>query len=543
MPVSFYYVINLLGGITLFLFGVSRSTEAFRSSLSTRTREMMSRFTQKKPRAMLFGVVLAAIAQGSTVSTSIAISFVDVGILSLAGSVVVMMGASIGGTFVTFLISLDIVAFSPLLLAVSYMMARMGRGWVEKAGNVFHAVSLILIGMLLLKLGAEPLLNNPGVREGVLAIARRPFTMFGMAVLGTGILQSSASVMALAVTLALSGALPQSAVFPVALGSHLGSTVTMLLAAAGGRYNARILGMATFLYKLVGVVVFLPFIAWSNVFLNRLGFPMATNIVLAQVLVVFLNAAIFYAWPELLIRGSTFLLSFMRSDSLNVPVYLDDKMLEIPSLAVELLAREMIRLANYMEAFLQMLLFPEKGGGELKKLLPEGIRELAEACEQYMYAIRPPSIAEDHEAGREYRTISYAMISFREASRLITGHFREIFENRDVRRMVDEMGASEWSRITTTLMETVRDAFHAFSLGDADLAQRAIGRGVEFDKYIQQLRSRLLFAVGGAGRREESALMDFITVTNRMSHSALEVVRGDAMFYAKKEREEAGGVS
>lgn len=543
MPVSFFYIINLLGGITLFLYGVSRSTEAFRSSFSTRAREVMSRFTQKKPQALLFGIVLAAIAQGSTVSTSIAISFVDVGMLSLAGSIVVMMGASIGGTFVTFLISLDIVAFSPLLLAVSYMMVRMGRGWVEKAGNVLHAVSLILIGMLLLKLGVEPLLSDPVVRGSVLAIARRPFTMFCVAVLGTAILQSSASVMALAVTLALSGALPQSAVFPVALGSHLGSTVTMLLAAMGGRYNARMLGMATFLYKLIGVAVFLPFISWSNVFLDWLGFPMATNIVLAQVLIVILNAAIFYVWPELLIYGSTFLLSFVQTANLNAPVYLDDKMLEIPSLAVGLLAREMIRLANYMEAFLQMLLFPEKGGGELKKLLPEGIRELTEACEQYMYSIRPPSIAEDHQAGREYRTISYAMISFKETSRLITGRFREILEGHGVRRLAEEMGATKWNELTTTLMDTVRDAFHAFSLGDADLAQKAIDRDAKFDRSVQQLRSRLLFTVGDTGRREESVLMDFVTMASRVLHAALEVPRGDAAFYAKIEREEAGGTS
>ena len=537
MPASFFYVINLLGGITLFLYGMSRSTEAFRSSFSTRARELISRFTKKKPQAMIFGIVLAAIAQGSTVSTSIAISFVDVGMLSLAGAIVVMMGASIGGTFVTFLISLDIVAFSPLLLAVSYIMVRMGRGWIEKTGEVLHSVSLILIGMLLLKLGVDPLLSDPAVRDTVLAIARRPFTMFCAAVLGTAILQSSASVMALAVTIALSGALPQSALFPVALGSYLGNTVTMILMAMGGRHNARILGMATVLYKLVGVVVFLPFIPWSNLFLDRLGFSIATNIVLGQVLIVTLNAAIFYAWPELLIYSSAFLLSFIQGVNLNVPVYLDDEMLEFPSLAVGLLAREMIRLANYMEAFLQMQLFPERGEEELKKLLPGGIRELTETCEQYMYSIRPPSIAEDDEAGREYRTISYAMISFREASRLITDRFRDIIESHGVRRLAYEMGAPEWSKITTMFMDTLRDAFHAFSLGDADLAQNAIDMGTKFDRAVQQLRSRLLFSVGGAGRRRESVLVDFVTVASRVLHSVLEIARVDTNKIELKEAE------
>ncbi|MDR1874123.1 MAG: Na/Pi symporter [Synergistaceae bacterium] len=525
MSPYFHYIVNLLGGICLFLYGVSQSTEAFRSAFSTRAREAMIRFTQKKPQAMIFGAALAAVAQGSTVSTSIAIGFVDVGMLTPVGSVVVMMGASIGGTFVTFLISLDIVSFSPLLLAVSFMMTRFGHGWAEKAGNVLHAISLILIGMLLLKLGVDPLLSDPAVREAVVGITRRPLTMFFAAVLGTAILQSSASVMALAVTIAISGALPGSAVFPVALGSHLGSTVTMLLAATGGRRNARMLGVATFLYKLAGVVAFVPFVPWLNALPDRLGFSMPTSIVLAQALLVFLNAAIFYPWPQVLLHGSARVLSHAHAADLGVPVFLDDGLLEIPSLAARLLAKEMIRLTNCIEALLQTQLYPESGGGELGKLLPNAITELTGACEQYMYAIQPPSIAEDPAAVREYRTISYAMLSLRETARLATGHFCALLENRELDGLAGEMGRAEWDKMASLFMGTVRDAFHAFSLGDADLARRALDREMEFEKFAFFLRSQIL--EGETGRRSNSALVDFLTVAGRLVHSALEIVRGD----------------
>jgi phosphate:Na+ symporter len=525
MSSSFYPAINLLGGICLFLYGVSQSTEAFRSTFSTRASEAMSRFTQKKPQAMVFGALLSAVTQGSTVSTSIAISLADVGMLTLAGSVVVMMGASIGGTFVTFLMSLDIVSFSPLLLAVSFIMTRLGAGWAEKAGNVFHALSLILIGMLLLKLGIDPLLGDASVRNAVVGIAGRPITMFCAAALGTAVLQSSASIMALAVTLAIGGALPRSAVFPVALGSHLGSTVTMLLAATGGRHNARILGMATFLYKLAGVVVFAPLVPWANALLDRLDFSMPANIVLAQVFLAFLNAAIFYPWPQILLHGSSYVLSHMHAVDLGAPIYLDDDLLEIPLLAVRLLVREMIRLTNDIEALLQMQLYPDSAGYELEKLLPNAITELTGECEQYMYAIQPPSIAEDPLAMREYRTISYAMLSLREVARLATGRFCALLEKHGPGGLADRMGSTEWDKMASFFMETIRDAFHAFSLGDADLAQRALGREAMFEKFTFSLRSSLL--EGETGRRENSALVDFATVAGRLLHSALEIVRGD----------------
>jgi Na+/phosphate symporter len=298
----------------------------------------------------------------------------------------------------------------------------------------------------------------------------------------------------------------------------------MLLAAAGGRRNARMLGVTTFLYKLAGVIVFVPLIPWADAFLGRLNFPMPTNVVLAQVLLVLLNAAIFYPWPQVLIHSGSYVLSHMRTVDLSVPIYLDDDLLEIPSLAVRLLAKEMIRLTNDIEAVLQIQLYPDSGENDLEKFLPSAITELAEACEQYMYAIQPPSIAEDPAAMKEYRTISYAMLSLREVARLTTGRFRMLLQKHGD-GLAEKMGSAEWSRMASSFMGTIRDAFHAFSLGDADLAQRALEKEGEFEKFVFSLRSRLL--QGETRLRENSALVDFATVARRLLHSALEVVRGD----------------
>jgi Na+/phosphate symporter len=207
----------------------------------------------------------------------------------------------------------------------------------------------VLMGMLLLKMGADPFLNDPNVRNSVIRIAGRPSrcSSFFAALLGTTVLQNSASVIALVVTIAISGTLPQSAVFPVALGSHLGSTVTILLAAAGGRRNACMLGVATFLYKLTGILAFAPLVPFSAALLCRLNFPMPINIVLAQAFLVFWNAAIFYPWPQILVHGSMFVLSHTRNIDLGLPVYLDENLTDIPSLAVRLLFKEMVRLCNY----------------------------------------------------------------------------------------------------------------------------------------------------------------------------------------------------
>jgi phosphate:Na+ symporter len=433
----------------------------------------------------------------------------------------------VGGTFVTVLVSLDIVAFSPLFLAASFVTRRLGRGWVRKAGNVLHSISVILVGMLLLNLGVKPLLADPAVQSAVVEIARRPFTMFAAALLSTAVLQSSSSVMAIAVAVAISGILPQNAIFPVVLGAHLGSAATMLLAAAGGHYNARVLGAATFLYKLAGVAAAAPFVPWMNAFLSGLELHAAAHVVLAQVSVVCFNAAIFYPCPHILVRVGAFALSRVRGADLGEPAYLDDETLEIPSLAVRLLTREMVRLFNYVEAFLQMRLYPELGEGELKKLLPKGIEELTEACERYKYAIRSPSVADDPAAGREYRTIAYAMLALREVSRLTTGRFRTLVDGHGLRSLAGQMGKRDWDEAASIFMQTVRDAFHAFSLGDADLARKAAEKERRFG--ASMLRLRAGFLAGKAEKQENTGLVDFVGTAEHLLHSAIEISSGDVL--------------
>lgn len=523
MPPYFYYAITMMGGIALFLYGLAQTTGAFRSVFGTRAREIMSRFTRKKPRAMLFGTILAAVTQGSAVSTSIALGLVDVGMLTLTGSVVVMMGSNIGGTFVTLLISLDVVRLSPFFMAVSYTMMRLGRDWVEKVGKVFHAISLLLVGMFLLKLGADSLLANPVVRGAITEIVAAPFTMFFAALAGAAILQSSASIMALTVAIAASGALLECAIFPVTLGAYLGSTAAVLLAASGGRYNARVLGIATLLYKLAGVIAFAPLIPWANAFLDGFALPISARIVLSQALLTLFNAAIFYHWPHILVQGSAFVLSRQRTPDLGTPTYLDDELLEIPPLAVKLLSKEMIRLTNYIEAYLQMQLYAEKNGGELKELLPAAITDLTEACEGYMNAIRLPSDAKDHLALLEYKAVRYAMHSLREVSRITTGPFCDLVKESMIKPVEGEIDAAEWDSLRSLFMKVLRDAFHAFSLGDGELAQRAIDREAALEKSITVLRSRFLKKKSG----DDSGFLNFVTVEGRLARAALDMVRGD----------------
>jgi len=515
---------NILGGLALFLYGVEKTTAAFGSSFGAGSKDLMVRFTRQKPMAFLFGVALAAIAQGSTVATSFAIGFVDVGMLSFAGSVVVMMGASVGGTFVTFLLSLDIAVISPLLFAVSLLLVRYGRGKAYRLGTVLQGLSLLLLGMFVLKLGVQPLLATPGFAALAAHAGENGFLTGIAAFVVTAILQNSSAVMALAVTLATSGAMPVAAVLPVILGSHVGSSVTTLIAGMSGKQNARKLGICSFVYKVLCLPLYIPVLPWfENYIFNGPG-GLASKIVLAQVGVALYNAVVFYPFTETLARFSAAIAERAGRERLAAPVYLDEDLLEIPSLAILLLSKEMIRLANYIEMYCQVLFVSSPNGDRTFQELPGAIRELSEACEEYMYGIHIPS--DDDVLRENYSTVSYSMVSFRQMAKILSGELRLLAEAGVGGQLARELGKTTWDELTRVAMTDIRLALRAFALADVDFAAVAGKYEREFEELDRRIRLRL--GADALNRRELAPLVDFLSQIFLLVKTSLEIARGEA---------------
>lgn len=518
MNSHFFDWINITGGLAVFLYGVEKTTAAFGSSFGGRAKEIMARFTRRKPMAFFFGVILAAIAQGSTVATSFAIGFVDVGMLSFAGAVVVMMGASVGGSFVTFLLSLDIAAFSPFLFACSLLMVRFGRGNIYRIGTILRGLSLLLLGMFILKLGVGPFLGDPRFFEFAVRVGENGVLIGVAAFVATAVLQSNPAIMAIAVTLATSGILPASAVFPVILGSHAGTSVTVLLAGLSGKQNARKLGICTFVYKVLGVAILLPLLPWLQKILAETAGGLAGKIVLAQVGVTFFNALVFYPFADGLARLSGAIAERTGGEQLAAPVYLDEELLDVPSMAILLLSKEMIRLANYIEMYCQILLLPGQAAKGLEGL-PGAIRELSETCEEYMYGIHIPS--DDDVLRESYSTVSYSMVSFRQMAKILSGELRLLAEAGVAAELSRELGAETWDEFSRVAMTDIRLALRAFALADADFSAVAGRYEREFEELDRKIR--LCLEADALNRRELAPLLDFLAQIFLLVKTSLEI--------------------
>ncbi|MDO5115337.1 MAG: Na/Pi symporter [Synergistaceae bacterium] len=483
-----YNLIYVAGGLALFLFGVQESSAFFKSNFGGEFRDKIGRFTSGKYRSFLFGVLLSAITQSSTIATSFAVGFIDAGMLSFAGSIYVMMGASLGGTFVSFLLSLRLFDYAPLLFALGFFLSKVRVRCIWLAAGLTRCLALIFLGMLVIGMGTGPMFENEEFRRAVTEFASNPLATGLASFIGAGVLQSSSAIMALGITLAASGVLPASSALPLALGAHIGSTTMVLLAGLGGRLSAKRLGIATFFYKLLGGLLFIPFVPWVNGLMSSVGLPIAGRLVYGQLMIALFNMAVFLPFTAAL---STFSIRLISGEGeLSQPKYLDDGMISVPFIAVMLLSREMARLSNYIEAYLQMLLEPQQRDRRLFERLPEDIDELSEACQEYCYKLHIP--ADNPELKRRFSSISHTMSVMRMMSRSICGGLRELLSSEEVRCVLEkELGEERWRRWAKLARRMMRTSLRAFVIGEKALVSRAVSLEAEMNQMSGQIRHDL----------------------------------------------------
>lgn len=518
----FFSSINILGGLALFLFGVDQSSLFFRQNMNAGARDVMARFTKNKFLAFLLGVGLSAVTQSSTIATSFAVGFVDVGLLSFAGSLIVMMGASLGGTFVSFLLSLNLFDYAPLMFGVSYFLCKLKNRWIRAVFGLVKCLALIFLGMQILGYGTKPLFADPEFSALMTRWASNAWVMGLIAFIGSGVLQSSSAIMALGIALAASNALPATSALPIALGAHIGSTTMVVLAGMSGSLSAQRLGYATFFFKLIGGLVFLCVMPFVHKMFIAAGIPAAQELVYGQVLIATFNILLFLPYPEILSWIAVRLVS--SSGSLSEPRYIDEKILDVPELAVMLLSKEMSRLSNYMEAYLQMLLEPQQRDKKLFEELPSAITNLCQSCQEFAYQVHVP--AEETKAAEDFTITSYTMSILRGMSKLLCGSIRDNLESPEIHESLKKrLGEELWTRWRKLSRKCMRDSLRAFVIGEKGLVASVEQQEAELGALSSQIRHEV--GESSSYDRNASRAIRVVSLMQGFLSMAKEVAEGE----------------
>ena len=277
MEYSFYDFLKLIGSLGLFLYGIKIMSEGLQKVAGDRLRSILTAMTTNRVTGVLTGVLITALIQSSSATTVMVVSFVNAGLLTLAESISVIMGANIGTTVTAWIISIfgfkvDMAAFALPLLAIALPLIFSGKSNRKSIGEFIFGFSFLFMGLSYLKANAPDLNANPEMLAFVQNYTDMGFfsilLFLFIGTILTMIVQASAATMAITLIMCANGWISLELGAALVLGENIGTTITANLAALTANTQAKRAALAHFVFNLFGVIwvliIFHPFMELVN---------------------------------------------------------------------------------------------------------------------------------------------------------------------------------------------------------------------------------------------------------------------------------------
>ena len=275
-------VLNLVGGLALFLFGMSTMGDGLVQLSGGRLEKILEKLTKKKSMAVLLGLLVTAVIQSSSATTVMVVGFVNSGIMNLNQAVGIIMGANIGTTVTSWLLSLTGIegsnlflkllkpsSFSPVLAAVGVVLT-MTAGENDKkknVGSILVGFAVLMFGMETMSGSVAPLAENPRF-TGILTAFSNPVLGLLAGLVLTAVIQSSSASVGILQALCVTGVVSYGTAIPIIMGQNIGTCVTALLSGMGASKNAKRASLIHLYFNLIGTLLFLVVFYGLNSFLH-----------------------------------------------------------------------------------------------------------------------------------------------------------------------------------------------------------------------------------------------------------------------------------
>jgi len=351
-------VLSLIGGLAIFLYGMDLLGEGLTGASGGKLEKILEKLTSSPVKAVLLGAGVTAVIQSSSATTVMVVGFVNSGIMKLSQAVGVIMGANIGTTITSWILSLTGIessnifisllkptSFSPVLAAVGIVFLMfLKKDSLKNPGKIMIGFALLMYGMDAMSSSVAPLAKVPQFASILTAFSNPVLGMLA-GMMFTAIIQSSSASVGILQALCSTGILSYATALPIIMGQNIGTCVTALLSSIGATKNGKRAAIIHLYFNVIGTVTFMiVFYALNAVihfsFLNltaqEFGIAVihtAFNIITTAYLLPLRKVLEKLAYATIKLDDNE--KRIMDSRSGNEFALLDDRFLEAPSLAVE----------------------------------------------------------------------------------------------------------------------------------------------------------------------------------------------------------------
>ena len=489
-------IFHFLGGLGLFLYSIKTMGDGLQQAAGDRLRYYIDKYTSNPFLGVLVGIVVTALIQSSTGVTVITVGLVSASLLTLRQAIGIIMGANIGTTVTSFIIGFKLGEYAlPLIFLGTMFLFFTKNRTVNNIGRILFGVGGIFYALNLISAGMSPLKDLPQFKEYMVTLGQNPILGVVAGAVITVLIQASSATIGILQGLYAGGFLDLKGSLPVLFGDNIGTTLTVIIAAAGANISAKRVAATHVTFNVLGTILCLillgPFTSMIEYFQALLHLSPEMTIAFSHGAFNVSNTIVQFPFIGALAYFVTKLIPGEDEVVKYEPLYLDEQLIkQAPSIALGNAKKELLHLGNYaVKAFdlsYDYIINSNEKVAEKGHKTEEAINTIDEKLTRYLISLSSEALSQ-----KESEVLTNILDSSRDLER-IGDHAEALINLNDYlqRKNVQFSNSAleELEEIYRQTSDFVKDALESVENNDLQKAQALIERHEAINKMERVLR-------------------------------------------------------
>ena len=487
---------HFLGGLGLFLYSIKTMGDGLQQAAGDRLRFYIDKYTSNPFLGVLVGIVVTALIQSSTGVTVITVGLVSASLLTLRQAIGIIMGANIGTTVTSFIIGFKLGEYAlPLIFLGTMFLFFTKNRTANNIGRILFGVGGIFYALNLISAGMSPLKDLPQFKEYMVTLGQNPILGVVAGAVITVLIQASSATIGILQGLYAGGFLDLKGSLPVLFGDNIGTTWTVIIAAAGANVSAKRVAATHVTFNVLGTILCLillgPFTAMIEYFQALLHLSPEMTIAFSHGAFNVSNTIVQFPFIGALAYFVTKLIPGEDEVVKYEPLYLDEQLIQqSPSIALGNAKKELLHLGNYAAKAFDLsynyIIGLDEKVAEKGHKTEEAINTIDEKLTRYLIRLSSESLSQ-----KESEVLTNILDSSRDLER-IGDHAEGLLNLTDYlqRKNVQFSDAAleELAEIYQATTAFIKDALDSVENNDIEKAQSLIERHKEINNMERVLR-------------------------------------------------------
>ena len=489
-------IFHFLGGLGLFLYSIKTMGDGLQQAAGDRLRYYIDKYTSNPFLGVLVGIVVTALIQSSTGVTVITVGLVSASLLTLRQAIGIIMGANIGTTVTSFIIGFKLGEYAlPLIFLGTMFLFFTKNRTANNIGRILFGVGGIFYALNLISAGMSPLKDLPQFKEYMVTLGHNPILGVVAGAVITVLIQASSATIGILQGLYAGGFLDLKGALPVLFGDNIGTTLTVIIAAAGANVSAKRVAATHVTFNVLGTILCLillgPFTAMIEYFQALLHLSPEMTIAFSHGAFNVSNTIVQFPFIGALAYFVTKLIPGEDEVVKYEPLYLDEQLIQqAPSIALGNAKKELLHLGNYaVKAFdlsYDYIINSDEKVAEKGHKTEEAINTIDEKLTRYLISLSSEALSQ-----KESEVLTNILDSSRDLER-IGDHAEALINLNDyLQRKNVQFSNSALEELEDIYRQTsdfVKDALESVESNDLEKAQSLIERHEAINKMERVLR-------------------------------------------------------